>query len=241
MSRPPPWVSRAGAGGAVAVVPAQAKGCLKGAVVGGVAGHVAGHHGVVGAVVGCAVGHHLAAKKDREGGRRPRPQTRRSRPARRCADRVFAGFGVLRLRKPATRRCGLAWKRFHANHDVQAPMNPDLHAAPHRRLDAAVVVPVDGVRRRDEWCVPRPVAGANARARAGPAPVPGPAPFPGPHRRPHPVRRQPPFHAAAARYSALADADLRHAGLRPQHPHLRFDDAHRRCRPRSTRRSTRSC
>ena len=53
-------LSLVAAGGAV--VPAQAKGCLKGAAVGGVAGHMAGHHGVLGATAGCAVGHHEANK-----------------------------------------------------------------------------------------------------------------------------------------------------------------------------------
>src|SRR5215471_14524655 len=38
----------------IAMVPANAKGCLKGAVVGGAAGHVAGHHGMLGAAAGCA-------------------------------------------------------------------------------------------------------------------------------------------------------------------------------------------
>lgn len=52
-------------GSALAVHPAEAKGCIKGAVVGGVAGHMA-HHGILGAMAGCAVGHHLAAKHERE-------------------------------------------------------------------------------------------------------------------------------------------------------------------------------
>jgi hypothetical protein len=48
----------------MAMVPADAKGCIKGAVVGGAAGHMAGHHGLLGAAAGCAIGHHEARKNE---------------------------------------------------------------------------------------------------------------------------------------------------------------------------------
>jgi hypothetical protein len=51
---------------AVAVSPADAKGCLKGAAVGGAAGHFAGHHGLLGAAAGCVIGRHEANKRERE-------------------------------------------------------------------------------------------------------------------------------------------------------------------------------
>ncbi|MEO5867560.1 MAG: hypothetical protein ABIS14_07170 [Sphingomonas sp.] len=55
------------AASALAVAPADAKGCLKGAAIGGVGGHFVGKgHGVAGAAIGCWVGHHhakVAAKK----------------------------------------------------------------------------------------------------------------------------------------------------------------------------------
>jgi hypothetical protein len=50
---------------ALAVSPANAKGCLKGAVVGGTAGHFAGHHGILGAAAGCIIGRHEANKRAR--------------------------------------------------------------------------------------------------------------------------------------------------------------------------------
>jgi hypothetical protein len=50
---------------ALAISPANAKGCLKGAVIGGTAGHFAGHHGVLGAAAGCIIGRHEANKRAR--------------------------------------------------------------------------------------------------------------------------------------------------------------------------------
>lgn len=57
-----PAVVAFGMAAMVAIVPANAAGCIKGAIVGGVVGHMAGHHGAVGAAAGCAVGHHEASK-----------------------------------------------------------------------------------------------------------------------------------------------------------------------------------
>ena len=51
---------------ALAVSPADAKGCLKGAAVGGAAGHFAGHHGLLGAAAGCVIGRHEANKRERD-------------------------------------------------------------------------------------------------------------------------------------------------------------------------------
>ena len=48
---------------ALAMSPADAKGCLKGAVVGGAAGHYARHHGLLGAAAGCVIGRHEAKKR----------------------------------------------------------------------------------------------------------------------------------------------------------------------------------
>jgi hypothetical protein len=62
---------------ALAVTPANAKGCLKGALIGGVAGHYTGHHGLLGAAAGCIIGRHEAKKRaqmEREKREHPTPR-----------------------------------------------------------------------------------------------------------------------------------------------------------------------
>jgi hypothetical protein len=46
-----------------AMIPAQAKGCIKGALIGGTAGHFVGHHGLLGAAAGCVIGRHEANRQ----------------------------------------------------------------------------------------------------------------------------------------------------------------------------------
>jgi hypothetical protein len=62
---------------ALAVTPANAKGCLKGALIGGVAGHYTVHHGLLGAAAGCIIGRHEAKKRaqmEREKREHPTPR-----------------------------------------------------------------------------------------------------------------------------------------------------------------------